>query len=746
MTTTRLYLASKIMTNSFLALLALTIWLGTDLLGAVDDSIAVRADNGHRTALPRSLAKPLPAQKDNRRYYVDPKGNDNNPGSLALPFATIQRAVDMAQAGDMVYVRGGTYHETVKITRSGRVGQPITLAAYPGERPVIDGQYQLPDDSDAGCDPETGNCFNYGALISIEGGYIVFDGFEVTRSRGRGIRIWPNGHATVKNCWVHDVRESGILVFHSEHNILENNRVWLAGDFAPYPRSHNFVNWPGGLAIRRGHHTIVRGNEVFNNWGEGIVPMETHRIVLEGNTVYNNFAVNIYMDHVSDILITRNLVYHTGEGPFLRGGNPSSGIVFATEPLDLGHPSGNQIVTNNVLVGNRQNIAWWGRPDDRGGLVDAVIANNTLINAGQASLQIDGNRHHRNVRIQNNLFLQNGGDLVVVPDSEMRFSHNLWSRTPPAYAASAGDVIADPLLVNPYAPLVQGDVQASWYRPTMASPAVGAAAIVPEAGRDFAGSFRGMDPDIGAYEIIRIPNGLQALYTFEGRRRELVPDVSGVGMELDLAIEPGTDSSWLPSALAIHSPTVISSQGPATKIANACRASNEVTVEAWIRPAQSQEAHPAQIVAIAQDIQNFNVMLGQGSLHSQRSDLYSAWLTTSEQSADGQSSLASPPGSVQAKLTHLVYTRSASGLAQIYIDNKVAASGLTAGNLSYWDDTFPLVLGNEAAEQHPWLGELHLVAIYCRALSESEVDQNYVVGPSPGSPFKSFLPSIFRLP
>jgi hypothetical protein len=47
-------------------------------------------------------------------YYVDPDGNDNNNGSLRLPFATIQRAINKAAGGkpsnyDLIHVAKGTY-------------------------------------------------------------------------------------------------------------------------------------------------------------------------------------------------------------------------------------------------------------------------------------------------------------------------------------------------------------------------------------------------------------------------------------------------------------------------------------------------------------------------------------------------------------------------------------------------------------------------------------------------------------
>jgi hypothetical protein len=42
-------------------------------------------------------------------YYVSTTGSNNNSGTLSSPFATINKAWSMVSAGDIIYVRGGTY-------------------------------------------------------------------------------------------------------------------------------------------------------------------------------------------------------------------------------------------------------------------------------------------------------------------------------------------------------------------------------------------------------------------------------------------------------------------------------------------------------------------------------------------------------------------------------------------------------------------------------------------------------------
>ena len=75
-------------------------------------------------------------------YYVAPPasgGNNSNPGTLASPFATIQRAATAAVAGDTVLIRAGTYRETVTPAASGTSTSPITFRNYGNEVVTLNG-------------------------------------------------------------------------------------------------------------------------------------------------------------------------------------------------------------------------------------------------------------------------------------------------------------------------------------------------------------------------------------------------------------------------------------------------------------------------------------------------------------------------------------------------------------------------------------------------------------------------------
>ena len=69
--------------------------------------------------------------------------NDSNPGSAALPLATIQAGAGLAQPGDTVLVKEGIYRERVIPPRGGTEGKPITFLAASGENVSIRGSERM---------------------------------------------------------------------------------------------------------------------------------------------------------------------------------------------------------------------------------------------------------------------------------------------------------------------------------------------------------------------------------------------------------------------------------------------------------------------------------------------------------------------------------------------------------------------------------------------------------------------------
>ena len=103
------------------------------------------------------LPAPLGPSRGAQRF-VAPSGSDANPGTAAQPWRSISKALKAALPGDRVLVRAGTYSgiagagadcggsvgACVYGSPQGTAAAPITVEAYPGERPVIAAMVSFP--------------------------------------------------------------------------------------------------------------------------------------------------------------------------------------------------------------------------------------------------------------------------------------------------------------------------------------------------------------------------------------------------------------------------------------------------------------------------------------------------------------------------------------------------------------------------------------------------------------------------
>ncbi len=225
----------------------------------------------------------------------------------------------------------------------------------------------------------------------------------------------------------------------------------------------------------------------------------------------------------------------------------------------------------------------------------------------------------------------------------------------------------------------------------------------------------------------RVTTGLVTLYEFQEQSGDTVFDVSGNGTPLNLKIDNTAGVSWVPGGISIDSPTMIASPEPATKVISAAQANDEITVEAWVKPADLVQNGPARIVTLSADSGNRNFTLGQGKFGQANTDRVEVRLRSTTQSDNGTPAKNSPVGSLDLELNHVVFTRDSAGTLKIYMDG-VETSSVVGGTLGNWDGDYRLGIANEFVNPRPWLGELHLVAIYDRALTATEVSQNLSAG------------------
>ncbi len=220
----------------------------------------------------------------------------------------------------------------------------------------------------------------------------------------------------------------------------------------------------------------------------------------------------------------------------------------------------------------------------------------------------------------------------------------------------------------------------------------------------------------------RTHRGLQALYDFRESGGKTIHDQSGVGEPLELTIQNPGAVNHNSDSLEVTAKMLVVSSKPAKKLINAVRWSGELTIEAWIRPANQNQKGPARIVTLSKNGSQRNFTLGQDGKN------YDVRLRTSSTSSNGIPSLNSKTNSLTTDITHVVYTRNRSGQARVYLNGDLTSEETISGGFANWDASAKFGLANEINGSRPWLGTYYFVAIYNRSLLPTEVKQHFKAG------------------
>src|SRR5690242_5324165 len=357
-------------------------------------------------------------------YYVSTSGNDNNAGTLAAPWRTIQKAANTVQPGDTVQVRAGTYNEVVTLKTSGNSTQGyITFANYPGEAPIVDGTGLA-----VGASGQTG-------LFSLEGtfNYIVIKGFEIrnysSSSRGKvpvGIDFEGAGsNIEILNNHIHNIVQTlsscnaanalavalygtqapasinnvtlwGNEIDHNTTGCSEN--VSFDGNVQYFVQANNLVHDGDNIGLDNIGFEGVSSNSAYDQARDGWVFQNTiYNISSTTNPVYHNQvgADAYYCDGCARVIVERNLIHDSdlSEMASEHSGHTSSYVMFR-----------NNIIYHSLYVG----LSIGGYSKNVGGTDHCVIVNNSLWddgtygNSGLGEFQIQYSA--TNNTVENNIF------------------------------------------------------------------------------------------------------------------------------------------------------------------------------------------------------------------------------------------------------------------------------------------------------------------------------------------------------
>ena len=267
-------------------------------------------------------------------YYVATNGNDSNPGTNSQPFRTINEGVQALSAGDTLYVKSGTYAESIRSTQvpipnGTSWNNPITIAAHPGHTVTIR--------------PLANNAFFW--ILDGQSKYLQIKGFIVDGANTalHGFKFeGGTKYVRVRDCEVKNAKHSGILVtngnstsasrintHHEFLNLKVHHNGSSNGDHGFYiETSHNLVassafyhNKGNGGKFFHGHlsgaanNNIARNNTFYDNsvaglWSCGLLLSSGNGNQAYNNVAYGNFAGFCIQSRVSNARLYNNVAYN----------------------------------------------------------------------------------------------------------------------------------------------------------------------------------------------------------------------------------------------------------------------------------------------------------------------------------------------------------------------------------------------------------------------------------------------------
>ena len=138
-------------------------------------------------------------------YYLAPGGTGNGM-TIDKPFGDPVKAFAALKAGDVLYVRGGTYHlsQTIKVNQTGTADKRICVFAYPGdsERPVFDFSGQPRSTS-------TEAASYRGVMHNIGANYWHYRGLDFCNAADNGMKL-EGSYCVVELCRFYGNDDTGL--------------------------------------------------------------------------------------------------------------------------------------------------------------------------------------------------------------------------------------------------------------------------------------------------------------------------------------------------------------------------------------------------------------------------------------------------------------------------------------------------------------------------------------------------------
>ncbi|MBI2438527.1 MAG: right-handed parallel beta-helix repeat-containing protein [Lentisphaerae bacterium] len=477
------------------------------------------------------------------------------------PGERIQTALDAAQPGDSVIVRGGVYYEQISFPRSGNADSgSITLRAYPGENPRLDGQGRSGQ-----------------IMILIDGkSYLRIMGLEIQNSTGltdgSGIRLLGAcQNIEILSNVIHDLRGASAMAITvygtastpATNITIRGNQVYdcdpapseaiaLNGNISGFEVALNTVHDVNNIGI-----DLIGGETDISPYGEcrnGVCRL--NRVYRARSSYEDGYAAGIYVDGGRNIVVERNCVYECDVG--LEVGAENSGVVV----------TGVVVRANLIFNNDKAGLAFGGYDASRGRVSQCRFNNNVCykndtLQTGNGELWIQW--ASSNV-VENNIFYCGAQNLLLNSQGGNQangLDYNLWFSEAGAGAVAFSWNGADYAGYESYRSATTQDAHSVFADPAFSAEAatnfsVTAASPVINAGdpaftaagdeTDYAGNQRVVDGriDIGAYEYNATANPAPTILANGATGTVILGRSDALRLEVALAAggQAGQQADW----------------------------------------------------------------------------------------------------------------------------------------------------------------------------------------------------------
>jgi parallel beta-helix repeat protein len=182
---------------------------------------------------------------------------DPDPITVPDDYPTIQYAIGNATEGETIFIRSGTYKESIIIDKR------LTIQGEDKASTFIDGMQS-------------------GDVVEITADDVEFSGFTLFNASDDGIYIHNANNTSIYDCSIHNCSDEGIYAWQSDNASIENCTIYWTGDH--------------GIYLDISHGAFIAGCDIHHTPDDGIHLGNSHDVVIIGCEIYHTSSQGIKID------------------------------------------------------------------------------------------------------------------------------------------------------------------------------------------------------------------------------------------------------------------------------------------------------------------------------------------------------------------------------------------------------------------------------------------------------------------